>query len=61
MKKETVDSPGPAYYHPRAGNTSPGAYIPRGKRQYLIDERQGAQSPGPHEYKPKYHFIAKNK
>ncbi len=56
-----VQTPGPAYYYPRTGNNSPGAYIPRGRRQYLINEREAAQSPGPHDYVPKYHYIAKSK
>lgn len=68
---EGTDSPGPAYYHTFNSvptnkqkaiqqNRSPGGYIPRDKRKYLINERESAQSPGPHEYYPKYRFVAKN-
>jgi len=52
-------TPGPAYYYPRTGNNSPGGYIPKGRRQCLVNEQEAALSPGPHEYMPKYHYIAK--
>ncbi len=52
-------TPGPAYYNPKTAEASPGAYIPRSRRQYLIDEKEAAKSPGPHDYQPKYHFIVK--
>jgi len=53
-------TPGPAYYYPKPSTSSPGGIIPRGKRQYLINEKEAASSPGPHEYVPKYHYIVKN-
>ncbi len=59
MMKVEAETPGPAYYYPRTTNVSPGAFIPRSKRQSLINEKEAAQSPGPHEYLPKYHYIVK--
>ena len=55
-----TSTPGPAHYYPMQSTSSPAASIPRGKRQYLINEKEAAHSPGPLDYIPKYHYVVKN-
>lgn len=54
------ESPGPAEYDSRVVQKSPGGTIGKGKRMFLIDERETAVLPGPHNYQPKYRFVAKH-
>ncbi len=54
------ESPGPAKYNTETKPKSPGGTIDRGRRKFLIDEREASNSPGPHDYQPRYHFVAKH-
>lgn len=56
---ERQNSPGPSSYYANVQDKSPGGCIGKDKRRYLIDERESKNSPGPLDYLPKYHFVAK--
>ncbi len=54
------ESPGPAKYQTGTPSKIYGGVISRGRRQFLIDEKETSNSPGPHDYQPKYRFVAKH-
>ena len=61
QEPSSTRSPGPAAYENTTRSKSPGGVIPKQKREFLVNEKEAKNTPGPVDYQPKYHFISKLK